>query len=311
MSRPYSIHFASDAERLAAYRNVHEVWGQGLPMPEFLERRLRSVRHNRAQWWVLTVGDEVISSLGNHPLEFFCRGRIHSGFGIGSVHTLPAHRQKGYAEALCREVLRESAARGDHLALLYCDIAPAYYERLGFRVCPAFEFRCDRLRELAADGSQAELEPFVPQAHLEELDDWYQRCCSLRDVFVWRSGDYWRYSLLNGPDDLFFRIRGPGGVPSGYLRLAERVAELELIEFMLPERQGDLETSVHRAVASLALARGYQALAGWLPPDAAHPPESVVAPRKRRIPMLCALGDNVSLNDTILQQCHFCYSDHF
>ena len=47
-----SIHPATAEERLAAYRNVHETWGRGLPLDEFLARRLKSVGHNRARWWV-------------------------------------------------------------------------------------------------------------------------------------------------------------------------------------------------------------------------------------------------------------------
>ena len=61
-----SIHAASEEERLIVYHNVHEMWGDGVPVEAFVAKRLKSIRHNRSTTWVLTVDGEVASSLGCH-----------------------------------------------------------------------------------------------------------------------------------------------------------------------------------------------------------------------------------------------------
>jgi predicted N-acetyltransferase YhbS len=149
MATNYSIHPASEAERLLAYRNAHEAFGRGLTQEEFVSTRLRSVRHNRAGWWVLTVAGDVVASLACYPLSFCVNGLIVRGIGIGSVHTRSSHRKNGYAASLCRHVAEVEAARGAEVALLFSDIAPAYYERLGYQTCPAWTHRSSAITELA------------------------------------------------------------------------------------------------------------------------------------------------------------------
>jgi len=61
------LHPASPEERLAAYRNVHDVWGGGLPLQQHVERRLASVRHNQADWYVGCLDGRVIASPDGTP----------------------------------------------------------------------------------------------------------------------------------------------------------------------------------------------------------------------------------------------------
>ena len=138
MTDAFQIQPASENQRLAAYRNVHEVWSDDLPLDEFLARRLRSVMHNRAEWFVLCVGQSVASSLGRYPLQFNLGGTIVKGSGIGAVHTPPEHRQRGYATALLRQVNEWSRRDGFQVSLLFSDIDPAYYERLGYITWPSY-----------------------------------------------------------------------------------------------------------------------------------------------------------------------------
>lgn len=306
----YSIHPASEEERLAAYRNVHEVWGQGLPLAEFLERRLYSPRHNRAGWWVLTVGGQVVSSLGCHPLEFAYDGRGVQGFGIGSVHTLAVHRRRGYAAALCHEVAQAVANQGAELGLLFSDITPAYYEKLGYRVCPAWKHRCRRVAELAESGPRAFLEQVDPVEKLAELATHYQNSHASDRVYVRRSEEYWTYSLKSNPSQEFFMVCRAGGARAGYIRVAARLGELELVEVALPPDADELEQAVYRAAAALVLERNQSCLTGWLRQTSAVEEWITRTARTDAIPMLCSVSDDVSV-EGCFEQCHFWRSDHF
>ena len=56
-------------------------------------------------------------------------------YGIGSVVTPAEHRGKGCASILLGNCLRLAEPETD-IVLLYSDIDPAFYERLGFRALP-------------------------------------------------------------------------------------------------------------------------------------------------------------------------------
>ncbi len=56
-------------------------------------------------------------------------------YGIGSVITPPDHRGKGYASILLENCLRLAEPETD-IVLLYSDINPAFYGRIGFRALP-------------------------------------------------------------------------------------------------------------------------------------------------------------------------------
>ena len=52
--------------------------------------------------------------------------------GIGAVFTSPASRGRGAARELIERLLERAAADGADLALLFSEIGPDYYARLGF-----------------------------------------------------------------------------------------------------------------------------------------------------------------------------------
>lgn len=314
MSGEYSIHPASGAERLEAYRIAYEQWNRNETLDAFLERWLNSTKHNAAQRWVLTVDGRVASGLGRYPLEFSYRGRVVPGFGIGEVYTAPAFRRKGYAATLCREVARVAATEGDRIALLFSDIGPAYYAKLGYQVCTAAtEFRCSVPSELAASGARVELMPLRPEEHLDNLARSYEGAHKQDQLFLWRNRDYWQYSLRKCPDDVFFAVhRKNGGEPAGYVRLTGHPAELEIAELAICQDDQDLEEATLRAVAAHAKQSNLAIVRGWLRPSKVVKRWFAAAPLAEAIPMVLALADDVKLDPKELtHQCHFWWPDHF
>ena len=63
-------------------------------------------------------------------------GRAVPTIGIGAVFTPAEHRGRGRAAALIDHIVEAARAEGAAMAMLFSEIAPRYYERLGFAVVP-------------------------------------------------------------------------------------------------------------------------------------------------------------------------------
>jgi len=307
VSAALDIHPASLAEQDLAYRQVHEMWGRGLPLDEFLAKRWQSVAHNRAEWWVGTRDGQVLCSLGRHPLTFHWRGRDVPGFGICAVYTHPSARKQGLAAALCQRVADVRTSDGDELGLLYSDIPPAYYEALGYRVVSPTLFRCDDLAGLAASGEQTALRSLDPQTSLTQLARWYAAAHERDALFLARSAEYWHYSLARWPNDEFLEALSPAGHPLGYLRASRQKDSWEILETCVHEPASEL--AAWRALAAAAHATGAQSLRGWLRPRSVPADHFREVPRTREIPMIKSLRSPD--DDLSPANCHFWATDHF
>jgi predicted N-acetyltransferase YhbS len=92
--------------------------------------------------------------------------------GIGAVFTSPAARGRGVAKALLGAVMDEARDLGYAAALLYSDIDPAFYARLGFVALPARDWTVSA-EDLPARGALA-VRPAV-DGDLDRMLDWYER----------------------------------------------------------------------------------------------------------------------------------------
>ena len=112
------------------------LWGDGLSRVDY-------ERFNRAQmmtpWggshlervaWM--DGDEVLASAKRYTLELGFGGSPVPCLGIGAVFTPSRHRGRGHAGALIEALIEEAAGQGMQYALLFSEIGPDYYARLGF-----------------------------------------------------------------------------------------------------------------------------------------------------------------------------------
>ena len=137
---PLDLHVASSAELAEAHRNVFDIWSKGLPLEEHVRSRLESPKHRLATWYVGTFDGQVVVSLGCYPLEFDWGGQIVPGFSIGSVYTVTEFRGRGFAPQLLAFVeQRQRTENGAAIGLLYSDINPEYYLKLGYSTAPSLE----------------------------------------------------------------------------------------------------------------------------------------------------------------------------
>lgn len=106
--------------------------------------------------------DAICAHCESHRFDCVFRkrsGELMRGFShhIGSVFTLPAFRKQGLASFFLNEVAKAMAQLPDAVAsVLYSDIGPTFYDRLGWRLYPSTlaELPTGALRNAAAiDGA--------------------------------------------------------------------------------------------------------------------------------------------------------------
>lgn len=115
---------------------TYEIWHEGL------DRRAYA-RYDAAQlatpWGrthlsrlALVDRGEVQASAKLYTFDATLDGRSIRVAGIGAVFTQPVHRKRGAARELIERLLERVSAEGADVALLFSEIGPDYYARLGF-----------------------------------------------------------------------------------------------------------------------------------------------------------------------------------
>ncbi len=119
---------------------THPLWGEGLS-------RAAYGRYNAAQlqtpWGAthlrrvaLVAGETLLATAKRYALSARLDGESIALLGIGAVYTPEPRRGHGYAAELLHRMLESAADEGFGYALLFSEIEPRYYERLGFRPLP-------------------------------------------------------------------------------------------------------------------------------------------------------------------------------
>ena len=87
----------------------------------------------------LVDGPHVLCSAKRYDLSLRLDGRSRRALGIGAVFTATAHRGRGFARELITRMLDTAVTEGQEFAMLFSEIAPAFYEQLDFVPVPLVE----------------------------------------------------------------------------------------------------------------------------------------------------------------------------
>lgn len=122
----------------------YAIWSDGLTREAYAKynaAQLRTpwgARHLRRVALVDDGGD-VLSSAKRYDVTVRIDGESLRTVGIGAVYTPERHRGRGYARETIERLTRDAAKDGAALALLFSEIDPDYYTRLGFLAIPRRE----------------------------------------------------------------------------------------------------------------------------------------------------------------------------
>lgn len=126
------------------------LWGDGLSRRAYEKWNLAQGQttwgREHLQRVGLVEGGEVLASAKRYLFEAFVGGQPTKVLGIGAVFTPESRRGQGHAAALIEQMITDGVARGCGLALLFSEIGPDYYERMGFTALPRDLVTIDVLR---------------------------------------------------------------------------------------------------------------------------------------------------------------------
>ena len=135
---------AVDAVLERVLDDTYPLWHAGLSREHYAKFW---AAHIRTPWGAahldrvaLVDGPHVVSSAKCYDLSLRLDGRIRRVLGIGAVFTPPAHRGRGRARELITRLLERAVTDGQEFAMLFSEIAPAFYERLDFVPVPTLEW---------------------------------------------------------------------------------------------------------------------------------------------------------------------------
>jgi GNAT superfamily N-acetyltransferase len=116
--------------------DTYAIWNDGLTRPAyarfFAAQAGTPWGRQHLRRFALVDGDEVVASAKVYRFEALVDGRPIQVAGLGAVFTAPAARGRGAARELIDQLLERTAVEGADLALLFSEIGPEYYARLGF-----------------------------------------------------------------------------------------------------------------------------------------------------------------------------------
>jgi len=310
MTEALQIHLAAPEELAAAHANVFDIWSKGLPLDEHVQSRLASPKHRLARWYVGTLAGRVVVSLGSYPLVFHRGGEQVPGFAIGSVYTVKEARGRGFAPELIKFVEAQEQAAGAELAVLYSDIDPAYYARLGYELCPSLEGWLDP-QTVSPDPPAHTLEPIDATASLDRLADLYARYHGEMPLSIHRDAAYWQALLDRAPQDRFFRLTDGRGGWHGYARLTTRGSDWRIADFALDDQSLELAEELYAGLLRLARQEGCRRFGGWMPDHPSARQFFDLTPRKTEITMIKSLDPADQLEPEAIELAsRFCEIDH-
>jgi GNAT superfamily N-acetyltransferase len=172
------------------------LWNDGLDVgryAQYWEAQLQTpwgLRHlDRV---ALLEDSRVLSSAKRYDLSARLDGRIRRVLGIGAVFTSPVRRGHGGAGRLIEAMLEAAEAEGYEYALLFSEIAPAFYERFEFVPVPIIESRLDVLR---AGGAPAMLVRAGDDRDIPAIAEMSARRSESARFALDRSEDWIRFGL--------------------------------------------------------------------------------------------------------------------
>ena len=116
--------------------DTYEIWNDGLTRRAYgrlyAAQRATPLGKAHLERLALVDGDEVLASAKVYRFDAVLDGRPMQVAGIGAVFTSPASRRRGAARELIERVLERATGDGADVALLFSEIGPDYYARLGF-----------------------------------------------------------------------------------------------------------------------------------------------------------------------------------
>ncbi len=269
----------------------------------------------------LLDGPHVVSSAKRYDLSLRLDGRIRRVLGIGAVFTAPGHRGRGAARELLSRLIETAMTEGQEFAMLFSEIAPAFYERLDFVPVPLLEWRIEV--DQKRGGAPAMLVRSGDEKDLHNIVEMSASRAEGARLALDRSEDFIRFNitrkrLLSGLGPPGLRDTEFLVVEEGHQAVAYLVCTAHERRWMI-EEAGDRDPAGARlgAMLQVMLARHpserLPEIRGWWP-QALVPPQLTVAASisTQEVLMIRPLKDRIlPLPPLAAQEVVYWHADYF
>jgi GNAT superfamily N-acetyltransferase len=140
---PFHVVPATGAVLKQILNDTFPLWNDGLSRENYARNWSAQLKTPWGQSHLdrvaLVDGPHVMCSAKRYDLSLRLDGRIRRVLGIGAVFTPPAHRGRGSARELLTRLIDTAVTEGQEFAMLFSEIAPAFYEQLDFVPMPLLE----------------------------------------------------------------------------------------------------------------------------------------------------------------------------
>ena len=290
-------------------RDSHAQWGGS----RTLEARLKAVlkfmeavgpSHLRVEGLVGADG-QVVASMKRYTYRLASApgSPAWKAIGIGAVFTPDHLRKQGHASTLLRHAMEDAKENGFDAALLFSDIDPGFYARLGFS---ALRSKTAWAKAAAFTATPLATRPATAADRLK-LWGWHENAWPATHLRVRRQAESWdMMAAINGGPT--FHILSDAGREVGYVATSpEDEGSVWVDEWCVPYAEREkLAARIWATAARLADAQGR--VGTWLRPDDDVGP-FVEVPRTRAVPMLATLAPRMDLN-AAAEHAYFGSLDH-
>ncbi|MGY8733587.1 MAG: hypothetical protein ACKVK0_15715, partial [Pirellulales bacterium] len=191
-------------------------------------------------------------------------GSVQRAVFIGCVHTRPENRGQGYTPQLFEFAENAEQQSGTKWSLLFSDIAPGYYERLGYQSSAAPNI-CIKSNMSVTEGGCFKLRPFDPTQHLQTLSHTYQRHFHGKPFFVHRNDDHWNYLVQQHKNDLWFWLCNDNSEAVGYVLLQSSGTHTILKDFALQDPTTEQLQRCLTTLSHYCHEQQINEIVGWFP----------------------------------------------
>lgn len=266
------------------YDETWDIWSDGLSREDY-------ERYNRAQmataWGKdhlqrVAMVDEghVLASAKRYRLTLRVKGADASCLGIGAVFTPPALRGRSHAADLIAMMIQEAGSEGAEYALLFSEIDPGFYARLGFEPIPVAE-SVVTLRAQPREGAPAVLMRAADDRDTANIAAMHEMRAASYRFSLRRPPDYVRYAIsrrrllaaFGGPGvrEVEYFVTEEGGNAVAYIVITQGPEGHVLEEWGDRDPTGARVGAMLQVVAARTPADEPRPLRAWMPLDFAPP----------------------------------------
>ncbi len=285
LTRSVELEIANAQDILTILRQNYGTWSAGLNQEQyrdFMQAQLQQPwSRSNFRYLVARNGDAILSSCKLYTFDFQSRGQVYKVGGIGAVFTPENERGKGHAIDMLESVIDLAEDESFDALLLFSDIDPLFYERLGFELLPDNEFHIwtntPQFEEWVRSGPEfvqdlpgryPELSP-ATEALADDMVSHYRRYLPTRPYGLVRNEHYWRYKLNRSLYRCHIVPNFPalevltldlGSCRGGYAMFEEGGQILRVLEVIGSE---ETRARLWRQLLRTAVLRGVHLVRGW------------------------------------------------